>query len=623
MWSEIRRTGCADMFYRVLQFILLVATTSSVFVSAAQPPVMLFQEKVTVEGARELRTVKSCGILRKPDGSFAFFNRLQPQSGPLELPDADGTMHLVLPYLSPEIADNTSVMSSNILRNTQTIQTGDSEVTSVFVKGEKLDRETAAQVGLSRYLDVWTQRASESGLTEPQMIWRGYNGSQIEYEQMPDGRIIVPFGSMQPHTKPAPPTGRHKTVIQYSDDNGATWNESASRLESPCYKGFNGLNEGACEPAIERLRDGRIWMLTRTQAGFLYESYSQDNGTAWQPANASRFNTSTGPPCIMRHVDGRLVVCWNNCEMPPRANGDGVYGGRDALHIAISDDEGKTWSGFREVYLDHRRNDNPASSGDRGTAYPLTGFTEEGRIAVIAGQGKGGRNVILVDPDWITATTAETDFSDGLKDWSVYSHHGPAKRWWRARAVGCELVMNPEDSAAKSLHVRKQANLPADGATWNFPNGWIGSLTTRMMLRKGCGGASIALTDRMFDPSNDYGEKFAVFRVDIGADRTIGTAALATDQWYDITFRWNLAAGECEVLVNDQHAETITVLNPTLNGVSYVRFRSTAQDVDLAGFLVDQVAVNIQAPHAPAVTVEAQREHEQRYVEAVVPTWQQ
>ena len=611
------------MLRPVSQLTLLVTMTSSVLVSAAEPPRMLFQDTTVVESGKEVRTVKSCGILRQTDGSFAFFNRLKPKTGPLELTDADGTIHLVLPYIPPQIETSNTIMDSGILRNTQTIQTGPGEVLSIFVKGEKLDRETAARVGLPRYIDVWTQQVSEAGVTEPKMIWRGYNGSQIEYEQMPSGRIIVPFGSFQPHATPVPPAGRHKTVIQFSDDNGVTWSESTSKLESPCHAGFNGLNEGACEPAIERLRDGRIWMLMRTQAGFLYESYSHDDGTTWQPANASRFNTSTGPPCIMRHVDGRLVVSWNNCEMPPRANGDGVYGGRDALHIAISDDEGKTWSGFREVYLDHRRNGNPASSGDRGTAYPLTGFTEDGRIAVIAGQGKGGRNVILVDADWITATAAETDFSDGMKAWSVYSHHGPAKRWWRARAVGCDLVTSPTDPAAKSLHIRKRANLPADGATWNFPNGWIGSLTTRVMLHKGCQGGSIALTDRMFDPSNDYGEQFAVFRVDVGADHTLGTATLAPDQWYDITFRWNLTAGECEVLVDDRQAETISVLNPTLNGISYVRFRSRALDLDPAGFLVDRVAVNMQESHAPEVTVKEQSEHEQRYVETVVPTWQQ
>ena len=611
------------MWSSVSQLTLLVAITSSAVASAAQPPLMLFQDTTTVEDGKERRVVKSCGILRRTDGSFSFFDRLRPKAGPLELPDADGTIHKVLPYLPASILASDAVMGSGILRNTQTIQTAPKQVTSVFVKGEKLDRETAARVGLPRYINVWTRQVSESTTSDPQMIWQGYNGSQIEYEQMPDGRILVPFGSFQPHATPVPPTGRHKVVIQYSDDNGTTWHESTSQLISPCYAGFNGLNEGACEPAIERLSDGRIWMLMRTQAGFLYESWSLDNGTTWQPANASRFHTSTGPPCIMRHRDGRLVMCWNNCEMPPRADGDGVYGGRDALHIAISDDEGKTWKGFREVYLDHRRNDNPASTGDRGTAYPLTGYTEDGRIAVVSGQGKGGRNIILVDPDWITETSAATDFSNGMNDWSVYSHHGPAKHWWRARAIGCDLVPNPTDTTGNSLHVRNQADLPPDGATWNFPNGWAGTLTARIMMRSGCKGMTIALTDRMFDPSNSYGEEFAVLRVDVATDRALGTTVLEADEWHDVTLQWDLNSELCEVLVDGQQALKIPVQNPTINGINYVRFRANAESVDPAGFLVDKAAVDIQNGAAPPRSVQEQREHERRYIETVVPTWQQ
>ena len=110
--------------------------------------------------------------------------------------------------------------------------------------------------------------------------------------------------------------------------------------------------------------------------------------------------------------------------MPPRADGAGVYGGRDALHIAVSEDEGKTWRGFREIYLDHRRNDNPAKNGDRGTAYPLAAYTNDGRIVVLAGQGKGGRNqelalsaALSMDglPDVLLLALA-TDGTDGPTD---------------------------------------------------------------------------------------------------------------------------------------------------------------------------------------------------------------
>ncbi len=308
--------------------------------------------------------------------------------------------------------------------------------------------------------------------------------------------------------------------------------------------------------------------------------------------------------------------------MPPRADGEGVYGGRDALHIAISDNDGATWQGFREIYLDHRRNENPARSGDRGTAYPLAAFTEDGQIAVIAGQGKGGRNVILIDPDWVTADRAASDFSGGLHGWSVYTHHGPARRWWRARAVGCRLVPGPNGEDRPCLHVHNPEDLPAAGGTWNFPNGWAGTLSTRVMLRDGCRGGSIGLTDRMFDPASDLGEQLAVFRLDIDGDGRLGTAQLQPQRWYDVTLQWDLSGDVCELTVDGQPAGSIPLLNPTLNGISYVRFRAAREQDDPSGFLVEHVRVKLHDREAPRVTPEQLLEQEQRYLATVVPTWQ-
>jgi hypothetical protein len=607
---------------RILRTLTILVLAPLSALHAAEPPKMLLQDNSTTDPGDAGGTRTSFAIMRLPDGSFAFYDRSNPRSGPLTLPDRDGRKHTLLPYLPPNILNNEAIARSDVLTNTQVLLTKDNHVISVYVKGESLDKETAARVGLPRYLNVWMTEASPTELFEPRLIWRGYNGSQMEYQQLQSGRIIVPYGSFQPHAKAVPPTGRHATIIQYSDDDGRSWTESESKLISPCYAGFNGSNEGACEPAIEQLNDGRVWMLMRTQAGFLYESYSADNGATWRKAAASRFNTSTGPPNILRHKNGWLVVCWNNCEMPPRHAGEGVYGGRDALHIAVSDDEGKTWRGFREIYLDHRRHENPASSGDRGTAYPLGAYTSDGQIVVLAGQGAGGRNPIIIDPEWIVETEAYTDFSDGLQQWSVYKHHGPASRWWRARTVGCELVANPTDSSAKSLHIRKSDELPADGAVWNFPNGWRGALTARVMFRTGFLGGVICLNDRMFDPANDYGEELAVFRAELGADGRMGDVMLQPDQWHDITLAWDLNISECRLLVDGQSAGHLKVRNETLNGISYVRFRSAATAIDTAGFLVDRVKVSIADPYAPSCSADEQKRHEKRYVERVVPLWE-
>lgn len=587
------------------------------------PPIMLFQGRGTADAGAAGGARTSFAILRLPDGSFAFYNRYQPFSGPLSLPDREGQTHALLPYLPKELLESEVINKSDVLNNAQAVLTPRNEVLSVFVKNEPLDREAVAKVGLPRYLNVWLNRANLNQAFEPKMIWRGYNGSQMEYQRLSNGRVLVPFGSFQPHGKPVPPWGRHKTVIQYSDDAGESWKESESQLVSPCYPGFNGSNEGACEPAIEELQDGRLWMLMRTQAGFLYESFSHDNGTTWQPARASRFNSSTGPPNILRDKNGWLVVTWNNCEMPPRHEGQGVYGGRDALHIAVSEDEGRTWRGFREIYLDHRRNDSFAKTGDRGTAYPFGSYTADGKIVILAGQGEGGRNPILIDPDWITETEAETDFTNGLSDWSVYKHHGPAKGWWQARAVGCDLVANPTDSTLKCLHVRKSDELPADGATWNFPNGWKGTLTARVMIRRGSQGAVLCLNDRFFDPSVDWGEEFAVFRLPLEDDGRIGSVKANPDTWQDVKMEWDLSVPLCRVFVNGQPAGELKPIHPTLNGLSYVRFRSTAKAMDNEGILVDRVKVSISEPYAPVCTPDDQAAHEKRYVNSIVPLWSQ
>jgi hypothetical protein len=599
----------------------LTCVLSAVRVTQADPPRVLRMEHTGHDPTAPSGTRVNFAILRMPGGEFAFYDRARPSAEPLQLRDREGNVHTLGPGLPPEIAGSTAIRESGVLNTTQVILTPDESLVSVFVKGEAIDAETAKKVGLPRYLDVWVHRCGLQECSDPERIWRGYNGSQMEYEQLPTGRILVPYGSFQPFATPVPPTGRHKVIVQYSDDGARTWTESPSQLVAPCYPLFNGNNEGACEPAIERLVDGRIWMLMRTQAGFLYESFSSDEGTTWQTARASRFNTSTGPPNILRHPDGWLIVAWNNCEMPPRHEGQGVYGGRDALHIAVSDDDGRTWRGFREIYLDHRRHDNPAKSGDRGTAYPLGAYDSEGRIVMLAGQGAGGRQPILIDLDWIVATSARTDFSDGLAQWSVYKHHGPAQRWWRARAVGGELVPHPNDPDARCLHLRRPDDLPSDGATWNFPNGWNGSLTARVMHRAGSEGAIISLNDRMFDPTNDEGERLAAFAVSIAADGRCGTQTLEADRWYNLTLSWDLGSGDCRLQIDGQDAGSLPLRHPTLNGLSYVRFRSAADQFDPAGLLIDSVVVEIDAPYAPAVTPQQQAQHERRYVETVVSEW--
>ena len=446
---------------------------------------------------------------------------------------------------------------------------------------------------VDRFIDLYHVRSSEGRTkwTEPQRIYEGYCGALQQVAQLSSGRIVAPFADWLPGVPTAPPTGPSVVTCVYSDDGGQSWQRSPAKLTAPCYANYNGGNYGACEPTILELKDGRVWMLIRTQAGYLYESFSTD-GVNWTEAKPSRFPSSNSPAFPLRLVDGRIVVFWNNCVMPPRVEGQGVYGGRDALHAAISDDEGKTWWGFREVYRDPTRNGSPPKTGDRGTAYPHATLTKEGKILLVSGQGENRRRRFLIDPDWLKRTSVEASF-ENLDQWHVFKGFGPAARFWRDRTAGAQLVDHPDQPGSKALHIRRPDELDADGASWNFPAGNCGTLSLRVRIEKDFGGAQISLTDRFYDPCDDQGEQKAVWGLPIGADGRLSEGSqLVPGKWHTLELRWN-GEGACDVSLDGKPAAKLTARAPSDNGVSYLRLRSLAKAVDEAGFYVDSVQVKV------------------------------
>jgi len=105
------------------------------------------------------------------------------------------------------------------------------------------------------------------------------------------------------------------------------------------------------EPNIVRLDDGRLWMLIRTKNGFLYESFSTNDGALWSEPQPTRFISSDSPACIIRLEDGRQVLFLNSCQRydDPRSY---AVGGREVLHAAIRTRKEGSWFGFREVLRD-------------------------------------------------------------------------------------------------------------------------------------------------------------------------------------------------------------------------------------------------------------------------------
>lgn len=490
----------------------------------------------------------------------------------------------------------------------QTFLDQDGEIQAFFIRYRK---EGPGGPNVGHFRDIFHARTLDgrSKWSTPQVIHHGWQGAMLGTAvQTQSGRLVFPMQEWLPNVPKGPPTGNHYTSVLYSDDKGATWTKSPARLVAPVKEGYNGNNYGAIEAVIVPLKDGRLWMLMRSQMGRLYESFS-DDGMSWTEATASTFHASTGPPYIMRLPDERLVLFWNNAEMPPRADGQIVYGGRDALHGAISADDGKTWSGFREVYLDPYRHETPPKKGDRGTAYPHASLTADGQaIKLRAGQGEGRRVVIRVDPDWLTEKTRASDFEQGLGDWTAFKSFGPAERAWRDRVQGARVVDDPAGDEGRVLHLAKRDEKPADGALWNFPAGMSGDLNLRVKFPKGFHGAFIRLTDRFFDPTDEQvndGANFALFVDPLGVLRDptglppemageIGEPTVPLGKWVDLELKWDAASKTCKVYVDGKLETTLEMAHAPLHGVSYVHLCSASKTTDGPGFFVDSARAEVK-----------------------------
>lgn len=465
----------------------------------------------------------------------------------------------------------------------------DSEVHVILthVRGE------GNQPAISRFIDLWHCRTFDGRTrwSEPQRIWEGYCGAVMDIKQLSSGLLVVPFAAWKkPGESVAPDTGSNYTTAVTSADGGQTWKLSSSKLTSPCDKGYNGNNYGAIEPTILELKDGRVWMLMRTQTGFLYESFSQD-GIHWEQARPSPFHSSTSPAALVRLPDERIVVIWNNCEQPPKHDNAGVYGGRDALHAAISDDDGKTWRGFREIYRDPHRNETPPKSGDRGTAYPAATALKDGTLLVVSGQG-GRRTMLRLNPGWLQEQSQSENFESGLKRWHIWKPFGPARGYWRDRTTGPALIDHPTEQGKKVLQVRKPDDKAPDCAIWNFPAASSGKIRLKVRLPKETQGASLALNDRFFNPVDHRAEQEAAFVVRLELNRIQPEdVRLVPDRWHVLEIEWNLEKREYILHVDGRESLRGEIDPDQLGSLSYLRIRSLASETDPAGILLESIKV--------------------------------
>jgi len=160
--------------------------------------------------------------------------------------------------------------------------------------------------------------------------------------QLKSGRLVVPVA--QHHGIGWPKWTSQGTALCYlSDDCGKTWRRSQSELDG---RASESKRVTVQEPGAIELKDGRVMMFCRTNAGCQYLSFSNDGGDRWSPLVSSSILSPVSPASIERiPTTGDLFMVWNNHEgIDPSLKGK-----RTPLTVAVSRDEGKTWERVRNI----------------------------------------------------------------------------------------------------------------------------------------------------------------------------------------------------------------------------------------------------------------------------------
>lgn len=439
-------------------------------------------------------------------------------------------------------------------------------------------------------------------------------------------RVVVPC-QREKKSDAGPP--RNGIATLYSDDDGSTWKASNFVTAPPFVP--NEIDPGprwqagAVESTIVELKDGRLWRLARTSQDVLYQSFSTDGGQSWGPMTPSRFYSTLTMPSLGRLSDGRILLIWNSTTPLPGlgrsamakflagaavndGRGEAAFTNRDAIHAVISNDDGKSWTGFREIVLDERRNDSDyAGHGGTDRGVHSNQFVElgGGKILASIGQHPLHRVLVVFDAGWLYEKKRECHFENGLDNWSVQKYiAGVAAHAAFNRKPGAMLVDDSAKPGAKVLRVRRPKDpslvTENDGAVWNFPVGKAGALTVRIRFEKAGRGGRISLLDRWVNPTDFASEHYAMFNLKVaGNGTTAGGPRLTPGKWQDLRFEWKdvdkPATGRCEVLLDGNHTGVAIPLNrQSINGINYVHFMSTANSEDDAGFLIGSVAAAAQ-----------------------------
>lgn len=416
----------------------------------------------------------------------------------------------------------------------------------------------------------------------------------------------------------SPKTGYHASSA-YSDDDGLTW--TIVPLPEAGFVPKKTLGDkrthwycGGSEPSIAELSDGTLLVAARTSGPYHTFYKSTDGGETWSdPYFDENFWSSNTTPNLITLSDGRLLFIWNNTAILPtrdlseypemtKAEKEGVwesvFTNRDALHAAISEDDGKTWRGFRELALNEIRNYGdfrqfggwPRNGHDRSVHMTSALELPDGNVLLAYGQERSSARMLIFDPDWLYETSASEDFRSGFAHISnhlyVNTLTGGRKKWaghaqWN-RVPGALLVKDPDAGKGTQKDVLQicritDPRLVSDrqGVVWNFPAAKKGVFTTECRIDGE--GFQLALCDHWMNPCDEYGPKESpvVFRVT--------SEDLPESKWYTLSVEWDFETTNATLFVDGKALRSVEIGKFPPSGLSYLHLQTLAERYDPHG----------------------------------------
>lgn len=431
-----------------------------------------------------------------------------------------------------------------------------------------------------------------------------------------------------------PEDDRIHPVVFLGDAEGNKWSETilpappVFELTYP-HKGMRWYDPGA-EPAFAETPSGRIIMLLRTSKDVHYECFSDDGGITWSEMKPSVFYAVATMPGIYSLSDGRMVAIWNNtCPLPEvdhqtqtildeserSGKWEDFFTNRDAIHAAVSSDEGKTWTGFREIVLNPVRNNSDFRSNN-GSWYLKDKSVHQNQLIELpgnkvllhCGQHLKCSRLILFDLGFLFAEKRSDDFSRGLENWSTHLYYKSIPGGCRItghcaynRCTGAQLMPSPDEDFREALligrHPDNRLISDREGAVWNFPGCRKGSVSAVLTVMPGTAGVRISLADRWINPCDEYVGELSPFSFIIDGKGCVNGTLIAepgkrstVDMEFDLDKNILTVSGSSS-RVEIPYGRTLPAPFGKEIQLSYLHLQTAAETADLAGVYFYSVAM--------------------------------